>query len=102
MDPIVVVAIILGIIVVLFLLDRRLNRGRTRPWQKARRPRRRLTTSTARTKAATSGHFSAAARAEAAAALAESPFDQARCDERDARSSIHAFRSVVSVLVSIV
>jgi hypothetical protein len=35
MDPIVVVAIILGLIVVLFLLDRRLNRGRTRPWQKA-------------------------------------------------------------------
>jgi hypothetical protein len=35
MDPIVVVAIILGIIVVLFLLDWRLNRGRTRPWQKA-------------------------------------------------------------------
>jgi hypothetical protein len=35
MDPIVVVAIILGIIVVLFVLDWRLNRTRTRPWRKA-------------------------------------------------------------------
>jgi hypothetical protein len=32
MDPIVVVAIILGIIVVLFVLDWRLNRNRPRPW----------------------------------------------------------------------
>ena len=35
MDPIVVLAIILGIIVVLFVLDWRLNRTRTRPWRKA-------------------------------------------------------------------
>ena len=33
MDPIVVVAIILGILVVLFLLDWRLNRNRPRPWR---------------------------------------------------------------------
>jgi hypothetical protein len=33
MDPIVVVAIVLGILVVLFLLDWRLNRNRPRPWR---------------------------------------------------------------------
>lgn len=35
MDPIVVVAIILGIIVVLFVLDWRLNRNRPRPGREA-------------------------------------------------------------------
>jgi hypothetical protein len=35
MDPIVVVAIILGIIVILFVLDWRLNRNRARPGQEA-------------------------------------------------------------------
>ena len=34
MDPIVVLAIILGIIVALFVLDWRLNRARPRPWRK--------------------------------------------------------------------
>ena len=33
MDPIVVVAIVLGILVVLFVLDWRLNRNRPRPWR---------------------------------------------------------------------
>jgi hypothetical protein len=35
MDPIVVVAIILGILVVLFVLDWRLNRNRSRPGREA-------------------------------------------------------------------
>jgi hypothetical protein len=71
MGPIVVVAIILGIIVVLFVLDWRLNRTRTRPWRKAPSSETRADREHRPHQSSNIGPFRAAAPAETAALPAE-------------------------------